>query len=135
MDDLAETVISKLRVADGDGEISILQDARSGAQAMLITPVTTDGSVSFDIRLAFHLSELVGELAEGFNFPDVESTVDFAFNHARVTYKNHNQTHIRFVGTAMPNEGPTHMSISTDEPAQYEAVLRTLARMRPLQHK
>lgn len=135
MDDLAETVISKLRVADGDGEISILHDTRSGAQVMLITPVTTDGIVSFDVRLAYHLSELVGNLAEGFNFPDVESTVAFAINHARVTYKNQNQAHVRFVGTAMPTSGPTHLSIPTDEPAQYAAVLRTLVRMRPLQHK
>lgn len=134
MEELAGIVISKLRLEDGPGGISVLQTPPQHGTGLLVTPVVTDGRVSFDVRVSHHVQDFAN--AEGFNFPSVEAAAAFIAEHARLVYKKHEKAYLRFVPTAKPQDGIPHLSVDLDADKNIALtnVLQTVVSMRPLRH-
>ena len=137
MQDLAEAVVSQLRMNDGHTGMSALQGNERHGFA-LVSPVSKDGQTSFDVRVFNRLHQIWGvdsfRRVEGMNFATAEATAEFVAAHAASMNTGEQKVYIRFVETLNVTNGVTHfMPDLTNGTDPLVKILKTLCTMRPLQ--
>ena len=139
MEDLAREVVARLRDDDGPFAVSLLQEPNYTDDFVLITPVRTDGKISFNVRIADHRSGLLFTDAEApaLNFTTAAQAAQFASSIPRSDFVHDKRPAVArlvFVPTASPSEqrSVVRLSLRVDDEANaaYAQLIATLPMMR-----
>lgn len=138
MEELAREVVAHLRDDDGPFEMSLLQEPNATDNFILITPVRTDGQISFNVRISDHRSGLrPGYEVQALNFATAAQVAEFASSFPRSDFVHCNRpaaARLFFVPTANPDEqgSVVRLLLRVDDDANkaYTQLISTLPNMR-----